>query len=161
MPDYAGAIAAIKAQLVAGWVTGGNPTSVIVYANKQPAPPFPPINPATNNQAAFLICEVVGSKSDIYSFGSAGNRFFEYFGLIILHAMVPIDDGTANAEQMAVNAAELFRTSVFYVDANGSYVRTGAPNPPDAGSTTPIEGVQAGNCFRVTCTIPFWYFHRA
>ena len=161
MPDYAGAVAAIKAKLVAGWVTGGNPTSVIVYPNKQPAQPFPPIDSVTNNQAAFLICEIVGLKSEPYSFGSSGNRFFYYSGLILLHAMVPIDDGTANAEAMAVNAAELFRTQLFYVDANGSYIRSGAPNQPDGGSSSSIEGVQAGNCFRVTCSVPFSYFHRA
>jgi hypothetical protein len=36
MPDYAGAIAAIKARLVAQWVDGSrNPLTLIVFANKR------------------------------------------------------------------------------------------------------------------------------
>jgi hypothetical protein len=161
MADYAGAVAAIKALLVSNWVTGGQPTSLIVYANTQPEPPFPPINPKTNNPAAFLVCEVSGTKGDPHTFGNAGNRFFLYSGLIVLHALVPINDGTANAEQLAVNAAEIFRTATFYVDANGSFIRTTAPNPPDGGSGADLEGLQAGSYFRVSCTVPFFYYHRA
>lgn len=162
MPDYAGAVAAIKARLAAQWVDGsGKPLTLVVYVNKQPEPPFPPIDPSTGNPAPFLVCEVSGTKSDPYTFGNLGNRFFVYDGLIILHMLVPLDDGTDRAEQLAVNAGEIFRTATFYVDANGSYVRTIAPNPPDGGSAAAIEGVQAGATFRVTVTIPFQYFHRA
>lgn len=162
MPDYAGAVAAIKARLVAQWVDGGgNPKNLIVYVNKQPEPPFPPIDPMTGNPAPFLVCEVAGSSSDPYTFGNTGNRFFVYRGLILLHVLVPIDEGTDRAEQMAVSAAEIFRTATFYVDANGSYIRTMAPGPPDGGSAANIEGVQAGNSFRVTTATPFEFFLRA
>lgn len=162
MPDYAGAVAAIKARLIEQWVDGsGNPKTLIVYVNKQPDPPFPPIDPNTGNPAPFLVCEVSGTKSDPYTFGNVGNRFFVYDGLIILHVLVPIDEGTDRAEQLAVTAGEIFRAQTFYVDANGSYIRTIAPNPPDGGSAANIEGVQAGNTFRVTVSIPFFYYHRA
>jgi hypothetical protein len=156
MPDYAGAVAAIKARLVANWTQ-----SVIVYVNKQPDQPFPPIDPLTNNPAPFLVCEVAGSKSDPYSFGNTGNRFFCYHGTILLHVLVPIDDGDARAQQLAVTAGEIFRTALFYVDANGSYIRTIAPNPPDGGSAANIEGIQAGNTFRVTVSVPFEFYLRA
>jgi hypothetical protein len=162
MPDYFGAISAIKARLVEQWVDGGgNPKTLIVYVNKQPEPPFPPIDPISGNPAAFLVCEVVGTKSDPYTFGNVGNRFFIYDGLILLHVLVPIDEGTDHAQELAVAAGEIFRVATFYVDANGSYIRTVAPNPPDGGSGADLEGVQAGSTFRVSVTIPFKYFHRA
>jgi hypothetical protein len=173
MPDYAGAVAAIKARLVAQWVPiyielapvwTMEPiitTTPIVYVNKQPDQPFPPIDPATGNPVPFLVCEVAGIKSTPYTFGNAGNRFFLYDGLILLHILVPIDEGTDRAQELAVLAGEIFRTATFYVDANGSYIRTMAPNPPDGGSAADLEGVQAGSAFRVTVSIPFQYFHRA
>lgn len=162
MPDYAGAVAAIKALLVQNWVDGSsNPLTPIYYANKQPDLPFPPIDPATGNQAPCIICEVVGSKSDIYTFGDAGNRFWIYDGLIILSCLVAINDGDEVAGSTAAAAAEIFRAKTFYVDANGSYIRTVSPNPPDGGSAAAIEGVQAGSSFRVSCSIPFQFFLRA
>lgn len=162
MPDYAGAVAAIKSRLVTQWVDGSNnPKTLIVYVNKQPEPPFPPIDPATGNPTPFLVCEVSGTSSNPYTFGNAGNRFFVYDGLVILHILVPIDEGTDRAEQLAVTAGEIFRAATFYVDANGSYIRTRAPNPPDGGSAADLEGIQAGSTFRVTVSIDFKYFHRA
>lgn len=156
MPDYAGAVAAIKARLIANWTS-----TLIVYVNKQPEPPFPPIDPATGNPAPFLICEVSGTKSEVYTFGNSGNRFFCYDGLILLHILVPMDEGTDRAQELAVTAGEIFRAATFYVDANGSYIRTIAPNPPDGGSAADLEGVPAGSSFRVTVSCPFQYFHRA
>lgn len=156
MPDYAGAVASIKARLVANWTT-----TAIAYVNKQPEPPFPPIDPLTGNPAAVLICEVVGTQSNPYTFGKSGNRFFLYDGLIILHILVPVDEGDDRAQTLALAAGEIFRTATFYVDANGSYVRTMAPNPPDGGSKTDVEGVQVGASFRVSISIPWQYFHRA
>lgn len=162
MPDYAGAVAAIKARAVSQW-TGvlGYPSTSIAYVNKQPEPPFPPIDPATGNPAPVLVCEVAGTKSDPYTFGNVGNRFFVYDGLIILHVLVPIDEGDERASQVASNVAETFRAATFYVDANGSYVRTITPNPPDGGSKADVEGIQIGASFRVTVTTLFQYFHRA
>lgn len=156
MPDYAGAVAAIKARLVANWTT-----TAIAYVNKQPEPPFPPIDSATGNPAPVLVCEVTGSGSSVYTFGNVGNRFFIYEGLIVLHILVSIDEGDARAQQLAVNAGEVFRAATFYQDANGSYIRTIAPNPPDGGGKADIEGLQIGASFRVTVTINFQYFHRA
>lgn len=156
MPDYAGAVAAIKARLVANWTT-----TAIVYVNKQPEPPFPPVDPVTGNPAPVLVCEVIGTKSDVYTFGNLGNRFFLYDGLVILHILVPIDEGDDRAQALAVSAGEIFRTATFYVDANGSYIRTIAPNPPDGGSAANIEGLQIGASFRVTVSCSFQYFHRA
>lgn len=162
MPDYAGAVAAIKARLVAQWVDGSNnPLTAIAFANKQPEPPFPPISPMTGNPAPALICEVAGISGAPHTFGTIGNRFFIYDGMIGLHVLVPIDEGSDRATQLAVNAAEIFRTATFYQDANGSYVRTIAPNPPDGGGNANLEGAAAGAYYRVTITVPFQYFHRA
>jgi hypothetical protein len=162
MPDYPGAVSAIKARFIAQWVDGSNnPLTAIAYVNKQPEPPFPPVDPATGNPAPVVIFEVIGTSSSPYSFGNLGNRFFVYDGLIILHVLVPIDEGDARAQVLAVNAGEIFRAATFYQDANGSYVRTLAPNPPDGGGKADIEGLQIGPSFRTTVTIPFQYFHRA
>lgn len=162
MPDYAGAVAAIKARAVSQW-TGvlGYPLTSIANINKQPEPPFPPIDTATNNPSPVLVLEIAGIKADPYTFGNVGNRFFVYDGNIHLHVLVPIDEGSDRAEQTAVTAGETFRAATFYVDANGSYVRTLAPNPPDGGGRADIEGLQIGASFRVTVSIPFQYFHRA
>ncbi|MGJ4893777.1 hypothetical protein ACQR2B_06605 [Bradyrhizobium oligotrophicum] len=161
MPDYAGAEDAIGARLTAQWVDGATPKSLIVFGNKRPDPPFPPIDAATGNPAPFLICEVVGTSSKPHTFGAPGNRFFRYDGLIILHALVAIDEGKARATRYAVDASEIFRAATFYTDANGSYVRTIAPYPPDGGGSAEVEGVAAGSLYRVTATTPFEYFHRA
>ena len=49
MPDYPGAVAAIKAQLAAGWTQ-----TVIAYVNKQPEPPFPPVTETNFGEALSL-----------------------------------------------------------------------------------------------------------
>lgn len=156
MPDYPGAEAAIETRLKTGWTQ-----TLIAFVNKQPPPPFPPIDPVTEKQAPCIVLELAGSDSNVATFGDPGNRFYRYSGVILIHALVRIDDGTANARAIAVAAAEIFRSALFYQDANGSYVRTGAPNPPDAGGKAEIDGVQVGNSYRVTCSVPFEYFHRA
>lgn len=163
MPDYPGAVAAIKARLVTQWVDGSNnPLTLIVYVNKQPEPPFPPIDPKTGNTAPVLVCEVSGTSSDIHTFGNAGNRFFLYDGLIVLHVLVAIDEGADRAQALATQAGDIFRAATFYQDVNGSYIRTIAPNPPDGGSSANLEGVDVGaSLFRVTVSVPFQYFHRA
>jgi hypothetical protein len=162
MSDYFGAVSAIKARLIEQWVDGGgNPKTLIVYVNHQPEEQFPPIDPMTGNPAPFLVCEVAGTSSAPYTFGNVGNRFFVYDGLILLHVLVPLNEGTDRAQQLAVAAGEIFRTATFYVDADGSYVRTLSPNPPDGGSAADLEGVPAGNTFRVTVSISFKFFLRA
>lgn len=162
MPDYFGAVSAIKARLVEQWVDdGGERKTLIVYVNHQPEEQFPPIDPMTGNPAPFLVCEVAGTSSAPYTFGNAGNRFFVYEGLVLLHLLVPLNEGADRAQQLAVAAGEIFRTATFYVDDNGSFIRTLAPNPPDGGSAADLEGVQAGNTFRVTTSVNFQYFHRS
>jgi hypothetical protein len=162
MSDYFGAVSAIKQRLVEQWVDGGgNPKTLIVYVNHLPEEQFPPIDPATGNPAPFLVCEVAGTRSDPYTFGNVGNRFFIYDGLILLHVLVPLNEGTDRAQQMAVAAGEVFRTATIAIGSDGSYVRTIAPNPADGGSSADLEGVQAGNTFRVTVTVPFQFFMRA
>jgi hypothetical protein len=162
MPDYAGAVAAIKARLVAQWIDGSNnPLTLVVFANKRPEPPFPPIDPQSGNPQPVLVCEVAGARGEPYSFGNTGNRFFRYDGLIVLHLLVAIDEGADRAEALAVQAGEIFRAVTLYQDPNGSYVRTIAPNPPDGGGQAQLEGADAVSLFRVTVTVPFQYFHRA
>jgi hypothetical protein len=163
VPDYPGAVAAIKARLAAQWVDGGgNPLTLIVYTNKQPEPPFPPIDAKTGNPAPVLVCEVAGSQSNIETFGTPGNRFFLYQGLILLHVLVALDEGVDRAQALAVQAGEIFRAATFYQDANGAFVRTVAPNPPDGGGSAELEGLEvASSLFRVSVSVPFSYYHRA
>lgn len=162
MADYPGAVAAIRARLAEQWVDGGGAArSLIVEAGKRPEPPFPPIDPATGNEAPFLAIEIAGSRSDTLTYGTPGNRFFVYDGLILLHALTPMNEGSARAQQLACDAGEIFRAATFYQQPSGGYIRTIAPNPPGPGSSSPLEGVEAGPFYRVTVSVPFQYFHRA
>lgn len=149
MADYAGAKAAIRARLETGWTT-----TRITFQNEQPASPWPPVN-GDAEIVPWVNLEVVGTGSQIWTFGTEGNRGWRYDGLIYVHVFTPVNTGEAIANQYAVAIGELFRAAKFYDEDPGSYIRTLSPQVDDGDS-----GSDDGNWFRVTMTVDFTYWHR-
>lgn len=151
MADYAGAKAAIRARLEAGWTT-----TRIAYQNEDPAQPWPPKRP-NGSPAPWVHLEITRTDGGIWTFGTAGNRGWRYDGFILVHVFVPTGEGDALADQYAVTIGELFRAAKFYDDGNGSYIRTLAPDVDEGGDT---DDGKTGKWFRVTMTVDFTYWHR-
>lgn len=149
MADYAGAKAAIRALLDAGWLT-----TRITYQNEQPAEPWPPLN-AAQVLLPWINLEIASTGSQIWTFGTEGNRGWRYDGLIHVHVFVPVGSGIELADQYACTIGELFRAAKFYDDGLGSYIRTLSPQVDGGGS-----GDDDGTTFRVTMTVDFTYWHR-
>ncbi|RUU29763.1 phage tail terminator-like protein [Mesorhizobium sp. M6A.T.Ce.TU.016.01.1.1] len=149
MADYAGAKAAIKARLEAGWTTTRK-----TYQNEQPAEPWPPVD-ANKVLLPWVNLEIHSTGSQIWTFGTEGNRGWRYDGTIMVHVFAPVGSGDALADQYALAIGELFRAAKFYDDGLGSYIRTLAPGIDDGGT-----GDDDGTTFRVTMTVDFTYWHR-
>lgn len=150
MADYAGAKAAIRSRLEAGWAT-----TRITYQNEQPAEPWPPRN-GSNVLEPYVNLEIISLGSEIWTFGTESNRGWRYDGLINVHVFTPVGSGDSLANTYAVTIGELFRAAKFYDDGLGNYIRTLSPQV-DGGDTSDDEG----NWFRVTMTVDFTYWHRA
>lgn len=150
MPDYAGAKAAIRARLVAGWNT-----TPITYQNEQPGTPWPPVD-ANGVLLPWVHLEIVSTGSELIgASGKAGNRVWNYFGRILVHVFVPVGTADADATSYALQIGELFRAAEFYNATPGFAVRTLAPEVDDGDSSD-----DDGNWFRVTMSCPFTYWHR-
>ena len=149
MADYAGAKAAIKSRLSTNWTT-----TRITYQNEDPAEPWPPKR-ANESPAPWVNLEITGTGSQIWTFGTDGNRGWRYDGIIQVHVFVPTGEGIELADQYAVTIGEIFRAAKFYDDGLGSYVRTLAPQVDGGGS-----GSDDGKWFRTTMTVDFTYWHR-
>ncbi len=150
MADYAGAVAAIKAKFVAEWVTGGSPTTPVVFQNAANE-----YDPSTNTQQPWVYFEIIGSSSGLRGVGTPGSQTWLYRGFIAAHVFVPINSGFELAQTYAVAIGEIFRAKGFYNDGNGAIVRTWSPRT-DGGESDADDG----NWWRVTCTIPFEFFYR-
>lgn len=159
MADYAGAVAAIKARFLAQWIDGAARKTPIAFAN-EPAndgvneiKPWPP--QVAGKPVPWVYFEVIGSGSEIRGFGLPGDQTWLYRGGIFVHVFVPLGSSIETAQALAVAAGEIFRSSTFYVNAGGIAVRTMSPQTDGGGSDA-----DQGDQFRVTCMIPFEYFHR-
>lgn len=150
MADYAGAVAAIIQKMIDEWKTGGEPTTPIVFRNKENE-----YDPSTNTQQPWVYFDVIGNGSSLRGVGSPGDHIWIYNGLIAAHVYVPVNNGTEIAQAHAVAIGEIFRAKGFYNDGQGRIVRTGSPRT-DGGE----EGSEDGNWYVVTCRIPFEYLHR-
>jgi hypothetical protein len=148
--DYAGAKAAIRSRLDAGWTT-----TRITYQNEDPAEPWPPVR-GNGSPAPWVNLEIVPAGSQIWTFGTDGNRGWRYDGFINVHVFVPVGEGIELADTYAVTIGELFRAAKFYDDGTGNYIRTLAPQVDGGGSSD-----DDGKWFRVTMTVDFTYWHRA
>ena len=148
MADYAGAKAAIKARLAANWTT-----TRITYQNEDPEQPWPPVR-ENGSPAPWVNLEIIGRGSQIWTFGTTGNRGWRYDGDIHVHVFVPVGEGIELADQYAVTIGEIFRAAKFYDDGS-SYVRTLSPEIDDGDS-----GDDDGKWFRVSMSVDFTYWHR-
>lgn len=161
MSDYAGAVAAIRARFVAGWVIGPDRKTPIAFQNETPADalgvaysPWPPAN-AEGQPIPWVYFEVIGNGAEIRGAGLPGDNIWIYRGGIFVHVFVPEGYGAPEAQRLAVEAGEIFRAATFYNDGLGAKVVAMAPTV-DGGATD----ADNGNWFRVTCYVPFEYFHR-
>ncbi len=146
MPDYAGAVAAIKQRVADNWST----TPVGWAGGPAPA--------TTSNGALapWVLGEVINTSSGLRAAGTPGSNVWLYEGLIYLHVFVPTQETTsaALALQHAVALGEIFRAKAFYNATPGYMVRTWSPKHDGGG-----KGDDEGLWFRVTTTIPFQYYH--
>ena len=151
MPDYAGAVAAIKTRLEDNWTT----TPIAHQNEAAPETPWPPVD-GDGKPTAWVYLEIIGNGSDQRAFGIPGSQLWLYRGHILVHVFVPIQDGSATAHTHAVAIGEIFRSAAFYRDeVAGAEVWTSGPWT-DGGAIDPDQG----NWFRVTCTIPFEFYYR-
>lgn len=147
MADYAGAVAAIRSRLEAGWTT-----TPIAFQNE----PFDtPVDANSGNPAPWVFLEVLGNDSELRGVGTPGDHVWRTLGHILVHVFVPVNTGAALAQQYAVTIGELFRAAAFYQDGNGAAVRTWAPRTDGGGSDA-----DNGNWYRVTMTCPFEFLFR-
>lgn len=150
MADYAGAVAALKAAFVTSWST----TTPIAYANEPKDTVWPP-NDGSGQPLPWVYFEVIGSGSRERGIGKIGDKIWLYLGNIHVHVFVPKDYGTDDAHALAVQAGEIFRAQTFYNDGLGAKVICGSPST-DGGASD----ADNGDWFRLTCTVPFEYYHR-
>lgn len=145
MADYAGAVAAIKALMVSGW----GQTTPVAYQNENA------FDPGLGESAPWVYFEILGNGSNLLTAGNPTTRYWLYTGVINVHVFVPLNKGVELAQQLAVQAGEVFRGQAFYDNGNGPSVRTWSPRTDGGASADDV-----GQWFRVTTVIPFEYFHR-
>lgn len=162
MADYAGAVAAIKARFLTYWVNGAVRKTPIAFQNETPndgavppvALPWPP-NDASGNPTPWVYFEVIGNGSEQRGVGLPGDNIWLYRGGIFIHVIAPKGYGVETSHALVVAAGEIFRAKTFYNDGLGAKVVCGSPQT-DGGASD----ADNGNWFRLTCFIPFEYFHR-
>jgi hypothetical protein len=162
MGSYGAAKAAVRAALVAGWTT-----TRIAYQNEVPADPWPPVAvvPGSSFPAMqpWVYLEMVTMPGQaIRGVGVPGDHLSQTNGMIFVHVFVPDGTGEGIATQYAEAIGELFRAKKPY-EADGCYLRTWVPRVDeggDAGAQSEIAGVNTGNWFRASMSVPFQYFHQ-
>lgn len=163
MGSYGAAKAAVRAALVAGWTT-----TRIAYQNETPADPWPPtaVVPGSSfpQMQPWVYLEMATMPGQtIRGVGVPGDQLSQTNGMIYVHVFVPDGTGEATGTQYAEQIGELFRSKVPYNPGDGCYLRTWVPRVDeggDAAAQSEIAGVNAGNWFRVTMSVPFQYFHQ-
>lgn len=162
MGSYGAAKAAVKAALEAGWTITRK-----AYQNEVPADPWPPqsVSPGSSFPVlqpwVYLEMLTMPGQS-IRGVGVPGDHLSQTNGMIFVHVFVPDGTGEAIATQYAETIGELFRAKKPY-EADGCYLRTWVPRVDeggDAGAQSEIAGVNTGNWFRVSISVPFQYFHQ-
>lgn len=154
MPDYAGAVAAIKQRLRDNFTA-----CRVEEENLTPAQPWPPIDDNAIPQP-FVVVEVTANSSDIQGVGAPGAQLNVDYGHVRAHVCVETGSGNALAQQLATQIAAIFRNKEFYNETQGFCVRTWRPYTDPGGiSEIEWEGVTAGQYWRVTMTAEFEYWH--
>lgn len=152
MPDYAGAVAAIREKLEADWTT-----TPIAFQNEA--------QPALEGVPAWVYCEIVQNGSELHTVGTPGSRSYIDFGLISLHVFVATNqdegEGINAGLTYAGQLSEIFRNERLYTGTSGYEVRTGlALGASDAPSISGGDSASDdGLWFGFTVNIPFQYWH--
>ena len=161
MGSYAAAKAAVKATLADGW-----DTTPIAYQNATPDEPWPPTTgggtfPALAPWVYFEMVTMPGQA--LRGVGLPGDQLSQTNGFIYVHVFVPKGSGEGTATTYAETIGELFRSKKPYDAGDGCYLRTWVPRVDeggDAGAQSEIAGVNTGNWFRCSMSVPFQYFHQ-
>lgn len=162
MGSYDGAKDAVKAALETGWTATRK-----AYQNETPADPWPPsaVVPGSSfpQLQPWVYLEMATMPGQtIRGVGVPGDQLSQTNGMIFVHVLVPAGTGDKLAGQYAEAIGELFRSKKLY-EADGCYLRTWVPRVDDggdAGAQSEIAGVNTGNWFRVSMSVPFQYFHQ-
>lgn len=144
MADYAGAVAALRTRLLT-WTT----TPIGMVNEPEPA------TSDANGPIPWVMGEILGTTSRLRGAGLPGSQVWVSSGLVLAHVFVPAGSGTATAFAHAVAIGELFRAEALYASQPPNVVRCWAPRIDGGGA-----GDDDGKWFRVTCTIPFDYWHQ-
>lgn len=138
MADAYTAADAIRDRLIAAWTA--TPAARLRFENG----PF--IDMTT--LAPFCQVEIVGGDDRPY-IGNPADRLNRLDGVILLHLMVPVQDGTADIAAMHRNARSALANAVF----SGVYTQGISPNRGRPGA-------EDGSYHGVTSAIPFFYLYR-
>lgn len=147
MADYAGAVAALRAQFVANWTE-----TPISFQNEAPPDPWPPTDPASGALKPFVYFEVISTKSDIRGAGFPGNQTWLTTGYVYVYVFTPEGYGFPESLRLADVAGQIFRAQTFY-QGGGAKVLCLAPQT-DGGASD----ADNGNWFRVCAAIPFEFY---
>lgn len=160
MADYAGAVAAIRSRFVEQWKIGDQPRTLITFPNEAAKDAFGnpikvPPKDGDGSPLPWVYLEVIGNGSELRGAGLPGDNIWLYRGGIFIHVFVAEGYGDEEAQSLAVAAGEIFRAQTLYSDGEGRKVVCMSPSTQGGDSAA-----DQGNVFRVTCFIPFEYFHR-
>lgn len=162
MGSFKDAKAAVRAALEAGWALTRK-----AYPNEVPDEPWPPkaVVPgsAFPQLQPWVFLEVLTMPGQsIRGVGLPGDQISQTDGMIYVHVFVPAGTGDGLPADYAEQIGELFRAKVLY-RADGCYLRTWVPRVDeggDAGAASEIAGVNTGNWYRCSMSVPFQYFHQ-
>lgn len=149
MADYAGAVAAIEARLMASWAI-----TPIAFANAEA-----PMVVAAGALVPWVYCEVSSLGSTIVGAGRPGDHVNRVAGEIEVMVYVPVGSGRATAMQHAVAIGEIFRVKEFYNEEPGACLRTWVPRV--LGGQQAASENPDGNWWMVSVIIPFEFYHLA
>jgi len=155
MGSYSAAKAAVRAHLAANWST-----TRIAYQNEVPADPWPPVD-VNGWPVPFVYFEMrTLPGQSIRGVGLPGDHLSQTDGFIFVHVFTRAGTGEATAVSYAERIGELFRAKKLF-EADGCWLRSWVPRVDEGGEAgAEIAGVNAGNWFHVTLSVPFQYFHR-
>lgn len=154
--NVAGALGAIEARVTDNWTT-----TRIVFDNKDPEQPWPPMSPTgpmgeAGKPLPWVFVEIVDIPVEPITFGEPGNRLVMDQGIIKMHVMVPKGSGLTDGREKATALGEIFRQKTFYTDDPTAKIISRDPTVGREGMSS-----ETGNTVSVTCSVAFEFYHRA
>lgn len=160
MADSAGGVAAARARFVDQWKVDGHARTPAAFQNEVPIDqdgnprPWPPQDGA-GKPVPWVYFEMIFTDSTVRGAGRPGHHVWLTTGNIYGHVFVPQGYGVDAAHQLAVAFGEIFRAATFFNQEPGVKLICMAPRN-DGGESD----ADNGNQFRITCTVPFEFYHR-